>query len=94
VRTNKLTSLITEQVQSLFEAKEIIVSKGDFEVMYPKNSKDLWLIPKKGKPTNSMKKYIQRLSGLGIEVTNVEDADRGSLRVSLQVKLSDPEGVL
>ena len=94
VQQSKLKTLITENVQELFEAKEIIVSKGDFEVMYPKNSRDVWLIPKNGKPTTSMKKYIKRLSGLGIKVTNVEDADRGSFRVSLQTKLSDPEGVL
>lgn len=94
MKPSKLKSLIVENVLTLFEAKELIITKSDFEVMYPKNSRDIWLIPKKGKPTHTMQNYIKRLKGIGIQISGVEDADHGSVRISLQSKILHPEEVL
>lgn len=92
--TNKIKKLIKEEIKLFQEAKEIVINKGDWEIVYPENSKELWLIPKRGQTSDKvdreMEKFVRWLKGSkGIGVRDIEMDELDSRRVLLKNKIDD-----
>ena len=84
--------IIKEEIKLFQEAREIVKNKGDWEIVYPENTTELWLIPKRGKSSdkteNEMNKFLKTLKGsYGIGIKNIEMGELGSKRIVLKNKL-------